>query len=44
MENAVLLLTSKGSHVAYQEGVAGQNNFLCRVCIDFFEGAMKQKL
>ena len=36
---ALLLRTPRGSHIAYNEGVLGQGNYLSRVTMDFLESA-----
>jgi len=36
---ALLLRTERGSHIAYNEGLFGQGNYLTRVSMDFLESA-----
>lgn len=38
---ALLLRTKRGSHIAYNEGLLGQGNYLSRVSLDFLESSRK---
>ena len=35
----LLLRTPRGSHIAYNEGLLGQGNYLCRITMEFLESA-----
>ena len=36
---ALLLRTKRGTHIAYNEGLLGQGNYMSRVAMDFLESA-----
>lgn len=40
VDNYALLLTEYGSHIAYREGVLGQNSYMYRVTMEFLQASL----
>jgi len=43
LAGSLLIRTQRGSHIAFNEGLFGQGNYLSRISFDFLDAARKQK-